>query len=44
MKVSKDLTLDRFNAGSIGLAPLNKSAQMTLKGTFVYGTLVKDVA
>lgn len=42
MKVSKDSTLDRFNTGTTGLAPLNKSAQMTLKGTFVYGTLVND--
>ena len=42
MKVTKDLTLDRFNTGTTRIEPLFKSAQMTLKGTFVYGTLVND--
>lgn len=42
MKVTKDLTLDRFNTRSTRIEPLFRSAQMTLKGTFVYGTLVND--
>lgn len=42
MKVTKDLTLDRFNTGTTRIEPLFRSAQMTLKGTFVYGTLVND--
>lgn len=42
MKVSKDLSLDRFNTRTTRMAPLNKSAQMVLRGTFVYGALVND--
>lgn len=42
MKVTKDLTLDRFNTGTTRMAPLFRSAQMVLRGTFVYGTLVND--
>lgn len=42
MKVTKDLSSDRFNTGITRIEPLFRSAQMTLKGTFVYGTLVND--
>lgn len=42
MKVTKDLSSDRFNTGTTRMAPLFRSAQMVLRGTFVYGTLVND--
>lgn len=42
MKVTKDLSSDRFNTGTTRMAPLFRSAQMVLRGTFVYGALVND--
>lgn len=42
MKVTKDFSPDRFNTGVTMMAPVFRSAQMTLRGTFVYGTLVYD--
>lgn len=42
MRVTRDLSSDRFNTGTTRMAPLFRSAQMVLRGTFVYGTLVND--
>ncbi len=42
MKVTKDLSSDRFNTGTTRMAPLFRSAQMVLRGTFVYGALIND--
>lgn len=42
MKVTKDFSSDRFNTGIAMTAPVFRSAQMVLRGTFVYGTLVND--
>lgn len=42
MRVTRDLSSDRFNTGTTRMAPLFRSAQMVLRGTFVYGALVND--
>ena len=42
MKATKDFSPDRFNTGIAMTDPVFRSAQMTLRGTFVYGTLVND--
>lgn len=42
MRVTKDLSSDRFNTGIAMTAPVFRSAQMILRGTFVYGALVND--